>query len=249
MAEDRKKPLGKVVQKKFYHVFNDKSAARRMLFSAALVVAPTIGVSTIYNDSPSSELPAGTVSAAALYKAEVDTLSKEIPSTTFTLDKSGARQQRTLKQAEKASDLEKRVDDFSMRLMWETKLSEREAKEIASSFRNAFGQSIQNANINWIDSYAAYMNEGRATLAKDPAPDTVEDMKMQMFQEHIKDRAWSSFMAFALFFSIFDSFLKRGLSHGRRRDDENIHEEKVEKFEDVKNDLKNLLKPGTPPKP
>ncbi len=248
MAENKKKPLGKVAQKKFYHLFNDKSPARRMIFSAALVVAPTIGVSTIYNERPMTELDAGVTSVAPQYRAELEALAKELPTTTLTFNRSGERQQLTLKQAEKAVDFERRVDDFSSRLMLENKVTEREAKDIAKAYQAIFGASLQNSNINWIEGFAEYLNDSRAELARDPAPDTMEDMKTQLFKEHVLDRTMSSFIAFAIFFSLFDGWLKRGLTHGRRRDDENIQEEKVEKFEDAKNGLKDLLKPGNSPR-
>lgn len=249
MADDRKKPHA--ATRAFYRVFNDKSAARRIAFSGLLAAVPAIGVHQITTHDPSTEPKSPTAQAQyEAYKQELSDFRAAIPAETVAYR--AKHGEITRRHAEQLAEVREKTTDFSIRLALDTQLSETQIRDLGLAYYAEVGKILPNEIVAKATYGSGYLDEARASReARTTFTDDAQKAKSIVSgaaEWQQLNMLWS-LLAFLSSFDLLNRYARRGLQHGRRRDDEFIEEQKKEEFETARRQLEDVLKPKGPKPP
>lgn len=238
-----KKPsrsLRKKAERRFFHVFNNKSKARRVVFVGILAWFPAYGGTLLMQDVPDTERKPDSAEKVQQYEGDIRRIAANSrdAATAVTVNIDGV--------------------ELAKRLALDTGISEQDARLLARQFL----RDVESGNINpslmrvmrGIESNAAFLDEARAEIDAASSGGNDAARVIDILKEANKmdnDSYWYRFfIAYVFLFPAMQSGVNTMLRRGARRDDELKQEERREVIEDKVRDIRDMMAPKSPlPKP
>lgn len=238
-----KKPdIKKNLNRRFFRLFNDKSLAKKATFWGLLTLAPAVYITEQIETDPSDIRAVPTAAAADViaFEREIDAIKLSLPAP--------LTQQLTPQQIEKTLETRELAKDFSVRVLNNANISEKDVGYLATVYRDALGKEIPLQNFENMRYSNAFIDECKSSeKIKGLAPELAANEIMTCTASDAKTEFWTYSIGVYMALLIgFETMTKTLLRAGRRRDDENIVEEKKEKFIEATEDLREFLKPKPP---
>lgn len=247
----KKASIGKKAERGFFHVFNDKSRGRRIMFSAAFVCLPASMAMGLMEKDPADAQGTKGPQHVQQYQNEISSLVRDSHSIRINAEGLPASSIDAARDAE----LNQRANALAQRLILDSEISERDAQRLARQFlRDMQDHTVMRAvqhTYAKLQKNSAYLFEARektgihdvttATGAK------ADQVLSSAASQSGGDYMWHLFMVYGLMFGVFDGALSAALRAGRRRDDELKQEQRTDNFRDAKSELDSLLTPKNKP--
>lgn len=247
----KKTSLGKKAERGFFHIFNDKSRGRRIMFSAAFVCLPaSMAMGFMEKDPADAQGTKGPLHVQQ-YQQEIRTLVRD--SHSIRINAQGLPASNI--DATRDAELNQRANALAQRLILDSEISERDAQRLAHQFLrdmqdHTVMQAVQRTYAK-LQKNSAFLFEARestgiydATSATPAKADAVLSSAADKSGSHYM---WDLFIVYGIMFGLFDGALSSALRAGRRRDDELKQEQRSDTFRDAKSELDSLLTPKTKP--
>lgn len=255
MSKPSKKiSAAKRLERKFYHVFNDKSELRRIAFSGLISMVPAVMISNAIEEDPSTQVSQNVQedkARTAAYLAEIAALRSEIPQevVTFAIAPKNAKPAVSLDAQEKMQDIRTRAENIGVRLTLDGKIPEKDAALIAANLYSNFKDYAPMQPALNIYYSRAFLDEARAKQRAENQNLSDAQKAEKVLQDAVNNEKLESSVSLAILFLIFnllDGVARASLRRGRERDDQNKREEKAEEFDDAAEKLREALQPKKP---
>ncbi len=233
LAAKPKAPLAKKAERGFFHIFNNKSKARRVAFVGVLAWLPAWGGTMVMQETPDTKRGADGAAQVQKYESDISRIAQNSQTTT------------TLAAA--------RIDsaDLVKRLVEDTSLSEQDAEDLARRFLN----DVETGNIDpsvvrmmrSLYLNTEYLEEARVAVANSTSDVNIADRVISTLEKaddmNDSDYWYRFFLTYVFIFPAMQAGVNAMLRRGARRDDELKKEETREIAQDKIRDIRDMLTP------
>jgi hypothetical protein len=219
-----------------------------------MAAVPAMGVSELLDTDVSTRRgPEGQAHYEA-YEKKIQDLKADIPMVMLAIKDGKISAPPTAGEEAKWASIKKSASELTTQILLDGQISEADIRNLYYSYQKELYDAVPLDRMEHLSLKAAFIEEARAEAAADPRlkgalPDDVAKTVSRIAGDKSDLEFWLTLFAMLGSYEFFRASLRRGLEDGRRRDDENIREEKREKLIAAKEDLENLLKPKSPRPP
>lgn len=241
--------LYKRIERRFFKIFNDKTAKRRKALLTLMLIPSAFGMSHVWHDDPSTDRQAGGAEQVRDYTQEISQIARDTKAFAITPDGVVVRGD-----AAQLVALDKRIQALANQLVLDTKISEQDALDLTRQFMREINSPVVGPQLletlSALTENAAFIQDARDALIRSGATQDHPGMRAAQILNEADNQSdgdyfYDFLIGFLLMKLLFGDNLLAMIRRGSRRNDVLQRQEDKEIYTDRLIELREMLKPKT----